>query len=108
MVGFLNDVGQVNQDWPTAFVDECERIARLSAPARSADPVYVIVNVRGTVKLNNGFDVRYVQTSGGDVGGDEDVDVAASKLIERPFAVALVLVSVDNHAREVLVGKEPL
>jgi hypothetical protein len=70
LVGFFDDVGQVNQDWPTAFVDKRERIPRFSTPTRSADSVDVIVDVIRTIKLNDSFYVRNVETSGGDVGGD--------------------------------------
>lgn len=108
LVRFADDVCEVNQDGPTALIHIRQRVTSLAASAGPSDSMDVVVNMRWTIKLNNCFHVWDVQSSSSDIGCDQDVDVASSELVQRALAVALVLVPVDHHAREVLLRQKSL
>ena len=58
----------------------------------------VILDLVGKVKVDDHVHLLDVETSRGDVGGDEDGDATGSKLVEDPVSLALLLVAVDHRA----------
>jgi hypothetical protein len=55
------------------------------------------IRVLGQVVVDDVADVLDVQSARGEVGRDEDLDVAAPELIERPLAFTLGEISVDRR-----------
>ena len=50
-------------------------------------------------------DVRNVDAAGGDVGGDQDVDLTGPEITERLLTVALLPIAVDTLAADAPQGK---
>src|SRR5262249_35035061 len=74
-----------------------------TGPAGTADAVHVGVGVFGTVIVDDMRHAGDVQTAGGDVGGDQHVDLSGTECAEGPLAGALAQVTVyggDSEAAE--------
>ena len=86
---------------------EADPGAAAAGAAGAADPVHVGVLVAGCVEVDHVGDAGDVDAAGGDVGGDQRVDVAALEAGQRPFALALALVAVHRDRRR-LAAAQPL
>ena len=86
-------------------VDERDRDAGLARAAGAADAVQVGLLVLGALVVDDVRDVVDVDAAGGDVGGDEDVDLAVAERAQRLLAGALAEVAVDRAGGEAAVGE---
>ena len=59
--------------------------------------------VLGRVVVDDDVDVVDVDAAGGDVGGDEDVELAVAEVLERLLALALAQVAVDGGGLDALL-----
>ena len=80
-------------------VDERDRDARGAGAAGAADAVQVGLLVLGALVVDDVRDALDVDAAGGDVGGDEDVDLAVAERAQRLLAGALAEVAVDGGRR---------
>ena len=77
-------------------MDECQGVSGFASPAGPADAVdIVLVAVRHAVVDDMG-DVFDIDTTGSDVGRDQDFDLVRLELIEGALALALALAAVDG------------
>ena len=102
-VGLLDRAQQV----VLARGDERDRLAAATGAARAADAVHVGLGVGGDVVVDHVADPLDVETAGGDVGGDEDVELALAQLVDGALALHLGDVAVDRRRREP-AGAQPL
>lgn len=66
-------------------------------PGRSADPVDIILSAVGIIEVDDELDVLNVDSSSGNVGGDENVDIGTLELVQNVFTLVLLLVTVDRR-----------
>jgi hypothetical protein len=86
-------------------VDEGDRDTGVPGAAGAADAVQVGLLVLGALVVDDVRDVLDVDAAGGDVGGDEDIDLAVAEGAQRLLAGALAEVAVDGGRREAAVGQ---
>ena len=79
-------------------VDEGDGRARVARAARAADAVDVDLLVFGALVVDDVRDVVDVDASRGDVGGDQDVDLAVTEGAQSLLASALTQVAVQRYA----------
>ena len=94
--GLLDGLEQV----ALARGDERDRVAAAAGPAGAADAVHVGLGVGGDVVVDDVADPLDVEAAGGDVGGDEDVELAGLELVDGPLALRLRHVAVDRGGGE--------
>ena len=82
--------------------DERDRLAGRAGPARPPDPVDVVLRVPRQLEVDDDRQVLDVEPAGGDVGRDEDPDLAGLEALERPRPFRLRSVGVDRHGVEAL------
>ncbi len=75
-------------------------VPRLAGAAGAADAVDVVVGVVRHVEIEDVADVRNVEAAGGDVGGDQQLDLALAERVERGGARRLVQVAVQRDGVE--------
>ena len=68
----------------------------LARPGRSSDAVNVDFGFVGQIEVEHVRHVVHVDATAGDVGGDENEDVAVTKRFECPSSCGLALVSMDG------------
>ena len=81
---------------------EREGVAGLRGAARTADPVRVIIHAVRHVEVDDVGDGRDVDAARGDVGRDEDLELAAAEAFHRRLPLALGEISLD--ARGAVAG----
>src|SRR5690606_6410571 len=81
-------------------VDEGDRDTGASGATGTADAVDVGLLVLGALVVDDVGDVVDIDAAGGDVRGDEHVDLAAAELVECLLTRDLTEVAVDRAARE--------
>src|SRR3712207_2395716 len=81
-------------------VDERDRDAGAAGAAGAADPVHVGLLVLGALVVHDVADAGDVDAPGGDVRGDQDVDLAAAEGAQRLLAGALAEVAVHGGRGE--------
>jgi hypothetical protein len=86
-------------------VDERDRDTGAAGPAGAADPVHVGLLVLGALVVHDVADAGDVDATGGDVGGDQDVHLAAAKGPQSLLAGALAEVTVDGGRGEPTVDE---
>ena len=86
-------------------VDEGDGDTGVARAAGAADAVQVGLLVLGALVVDDVRDVLDVDAAGGDVGGDEDVDLAVAEGAQRLLAGALAQVAVDGGGGEAAVGQ---
>ena len=94
--GLLDGLQQV----ALARGDERDRVAGAAGAAGAADAVHVGLGVGGDVVVDDVADPLDVEAAGGDVGGDEDVELAVAQLVDGALALRLDDVAVDRGGRE--------
>src|SRR5437762_12210653 len=78
------------------FADERHRDARFTRASRAADAVREDFGVLREVVVHHVRDVLDVEAARGEVGRDEDLDLAAAESLERALPLALRHVAVDR------------
>ncbi len=86
-------------------VDQRDRGARRARAAGAADAVQVGLLVLGALVVHDVRDALDVDAARGDVGADEDVDLAVSERAQRLLTRALAQVAVDGAGREAALGQ---
>ncbi len=81
-------------------VDERDRRTLGARPARTADPVQIRLLVLGGLVVDDVGHALDVDAARGDVGADEDVDLAVAEGAQRLLAGALAEVAVDRAGGE--------
>ena len=84
---------------PSAGADDGDGGAGLAGAAGAADAVDVVVGVMRHVEIEDVADVGNVEAAGGDVGGDQQLDLAVAERVERGGARRLVQVAVQRRRR---------
>ena len=74
--------------------------ARASCARRTADTVHVIVGMVWHVEIEDMADVGNVETTSGDVGGDEQRTFTTAELLERRRAGRLIHVAMERNGDE--------
>ena len=82
--------------------DEADRLARRAGPAGPADAVDVVLRVPRQLEVDDDRQVLDVEAAGGDVGRDEDPDLARLEALERARPLRLRAVGVDRDGVEAL------
>ena len=67
-------------DLESMGADDGDGGAALAGAAGAADPVHVVVGVVRDVEIEDVADVRNIEPARGDVGGDQELDVALAEL----------------------------
>jgi len=80
--------------------DEGDGLARRTGPAGPADAVDVVLRVPRQLEVNHVRQILDVEAAGGDVGRDEDADVAVLEPVERARPLRLRTVRVDGDRIE--------
>jgi nicotinate-nucleotide adenylyltransferase len=80
--------------------DEQDRLAAAAGAAGAADAVDVGFGVGRDVVIQHVADAFDVEAARGDVGGDEDVELAVLELLDEPLALRLRDVAVDRGGAE--------
>ena len=86
-------------------VDQCHGHTGLAGPAGPADAVYVGLLVFGDLIVDDVGDVVDVDAAGGDVGGDQHVDLTGAEGFERLLPCDLAEVAVDGADFEAAFGE---
>ena len=86
-------------------VDQGDRDTGLACAAGAPDAVHVGLLVLGDLVVDDVGDVVDVDAAGGDVGGDEHVDVAGAERLERLLAGGLSQVAVHRADLEAAFGQ---
>ena len=86
-------------------VDESDGCAGMPRAARAADAVDVDLLVFGALVVDDVRDVVDVDASCGDVGGDQDIDLAVTEGAQSLLASALAQVAVQRTDREAAGGQ---
>ena len=76
--------------------DEADRVARPPGPPGPSDAVHVRLGVGGDVEVDDVTDALDVESAGGDVRRDEDVELPVLELIDAALALHLRHVTVDR------------
>src|SRR5690606_11266329 len=84
------------EESPFARSDEQDRLARAAGTAGATDAMHVRLDVGRQVVVDHVADAVDVETAGGDVGGDDDVEVAGTQALHRLFAQRLGHVAVQR------------
>ena len=71
------------------WCDERERIACTFGATGSSDSVNVGIGCIGHVKVDDVRDAFDIESAGGDVGGDHDVEVSAFETVQRVLTLPL-------------------
>src|SRR5258706_4077010 len=79
------------------LADERNRDPGLAGAPGAADTMRERLGILGKVVVDHVADVLDVQAARREVGGDEDLDLAAAELVERPLAFTLREVAVDRR-----------
>ena len=79
---------------------ERDRVTAAARAAGAADAVHVGLGVGGDVVVDDVADPLDVEAAGGDVGGDQDVELARLQLVDRALALGLGDVAVDRGGGE--------
>ena len=96
---------------PGQFLDRRNRLAVLrrhnadgsagaSGTCRTADTVHVVIGMVRHVKIEHMADVWNVETTRGNVGGNEQRTVTAAELLERCRAGRLIHVAMERNGDE--------
>ena len=88
---------------PHETVSSGAAVARAVGAPRATDAVRVVVDGAGHVVVDDMRDLRDVETSGGEIGGDEDLELALAKAVERLLALRLRHVALDDRHLELRV-----
>ena len=91
-------------DQPLDFVDvflvgggdDRNRDAGFAGAPGAADPMHIILRMRGNIEIEHMAHVRDIEAAGGDVRANDEVHVAALERIERGHAGALIHVAVQG------------
>jgi hypothetical protein len=83
--------------------DDGNRSAGAARPAGAADPMNIIVGMVGNVKIEDVADRRNIEAAGGDIGGDEERNVALAELIERRRAGGLIHIDMQGADAEAVL-----
>ena len=76
--------------------DKCQGVASPASSPGAADTVDVVVVGAWGVVVDDMGDVSNVDTTGGNVGGDQNVDVVVPELFEGALPLALGFAAVDG------------
>ena len=79
-------------------------ISRKLELTNSVDVVFAVV---GIVIVDDKLNVVHIESSGSDVGGDEDGGAASLELAEHPLPLLLLLVPVDAHRWPAVFPHQP-
>ena len=71
------------------------------------NPMDVVLTVVGVVVVDDKLDIIHVQTTGGDIGSDEDAGGSVLELTEDPVPLLLLLVAVDTHSWPSIFPHQP-
>ncbi len=93
------------QEVSPAGMEEEDRVAATTGPARPADPVDVALAVGREVVVDDMADPLHVQAAGGHVGGDDHVDLARSQVLDDPLALALRDIAAERGRAMPLAGE---
>ena len=74
---------------------------------RLTNSVDVILTIVGIVVVDDELDIVDVETSGSDVGGDEDGGAAGLELAQHPLPLLLLFVTVDAHRWPTVFPHQP-
>ena len=85
--------------------DERDGGPRGEGATGAADTVHVILERVGEVEVHHVGDTLDVDTAGGDVGGDQDADLAVLEGLQGALTLALRAVGVDRGTRDVGAGQ---
>ena len=85
--------------------DDGDRGAGLAGAAGAADAVDVVVGMMRDVEIEDVADVGNVEAAGGDVGGDQQLDLAVAERIERGGARRLIQVAVQRRGVEAVADQ---
>ena len=88
--------------------DERDRLARRARPAGPADPVDVVLRVPRQLEVDDVRQVLDVEAAGGDVGRDEDPDLAGLEALERARPLRLRAVASGSPRRRGPRGRAAL
>lgn len=66
-----------------------------ASSARTTDPVYVVLQIRWEIKIDDAFYVLYINASSGDISSDQEVKLATLEAIEHIFSCNLGLISMN-------------
>ena len=80
--------------------DDGDGGAGLAGAAGAADPVHIVVGVVRHVEIEHVADVRNIEPARGDVGGDQQLDLALAEAVERSRAGRLIQVAVQRGGGE--------
>ena len=67
----------------------------------------VVLTVVGVVVVDDKLDIIHVQTTGGNIGGDENAGGTVLELTEDPVPLLLLLVAVDAHSWPAIFPHQP-
>lgn len=87
-------------------IKECSRNAGVTRTTGTTNAMYVVVNVGGKVIIDNMCNVRDVEATGGDGGGNHDRSATRAEGSEGQFTLALGTVSMDRGSGEVADHEE--
>ncbi|MNS60168.1 hypothetical protein D3C72_931490 [compost metagenome] len=82
-----------------------ERQAAATGAAGTADTVHVVFGLHRQVEVDGVADALHVDAAGGNVGGNQNTQLAALQLRQRTGALALVHVAVQGSGGKALVGQ---
>ena len=74
---------------------------------RLTNSMNVVLAVVGIVVVNDELHIIHVQTSGGNISGDEDGALATLELPQHPVSLLLLLVPVDAHSGPAVTSHQP-
>ena len=72
-----------------AGVEEQDRFAAAARAAGAADAMHVAFAIEREIVVDHVADALHVEPAGGDVGGDDDVELARAEVVDDPFALLL-------------------
>lgn len=106
LVGLLEQVDELTDDTAVATVEEGSGNTCVTGTTGTTDTVDVVINIGGKIIVDDVSDVRDIQATGSNGGGNEDRALAVAEELKGALTLTLSAVAMNRGGREVLVDQE--
>ena len=106
LVGLTEELDEVPDDVAVTTVEKRSRDTDVTSTTSTTDTVYIVVDVRREVVVDDMRDVGDIKTASSDSSRNKDGGAASPEGLEGRLTLALSTVAVDGGSREVVAQEE--